>query len=535
MKKTAFRILFVVFVAAVIGWLFYTPRSPHSLMRAIPEHAALVTVHRDIAGRYAALLDNPFAASLMNSAGIPLDELRRELNEPANARLIKLLLSGQCTFSYVPPSVHNRSAMWAFTDWLGGRATLVQLALNWGRIPYVKDYGVYKGIPVYRLKVPGAAQTDYIVFGIVEGGLIGCISPDPGAVKQLISLYLSGNRSAVRRYQTLNDDPAMRTASDKGWYVPPRTDDVCPFSISVIASNRFHAALEIPGAPPARDRAPATFLAQETRRLLGSLPSLVIGTTASNASALLLPNVPQSWHPAIRVVSEQTGDVPLTIALLGEEYSGRFMRMKLPSIMLAFSLPDSVDPNQLINTCLDRINAGYRAGLVPEAVPVAGGRTVYVLQGTAAGSYAETPFNERMACTVISNLLMVSSSAQSLIKLTARYDRDESAADAEHAVWFHELSAGPDCAAALWLDFVKSGKSIRLGIAAYAFNLLRESSENGETARLLISDAEAWTTALEPMQQLTVTCSVTGTHYALNIQAGPREQASGPSASPEAP
>jgi len=506
MKRNVLIVFTTSFCVWVVIWMFYTPYTPGRLLYAVPDRASLVTIHENIAGRYQDFLENPLTASLIHSAGITEENIQQLSENPQVDKILQALFSGECTLSYVPPGVVTHSDAWIFTDWLGWKATIFRSALMWGHLEGIEEKGSYNTYPVYEIELPGQADSRNLAFFVVDGGIIGCISSSADTIRRIIHLYDGRKQTGPEKYERLNADLRLKQAPDKGWFSGfGENNKTCLFALSEISSNSLRGICQFETEKAFQEKEAISLVPIQAARFCGPLAQAFICTTPSAAIHFIGAAVPRFLRMAIEQAVDLVQPKQVFFSLFGNDYSGRYAGIKVPALVLGLGLPPEVNARFTLSQYIDFLNAIYKIGLVPEMVSVAGGGIVYVLEGTADNAYSKRPFNERIAYTLINNMLIVSTSAQTLIKLVARNGRDESQQDIPNVAWLKmiEQTKSP-VTGCFWLALDRGGKALRLALTAYSLKLMQDDMQKSQAQRQQINEAKAWIDALAPMKELRV-------------------------------
>ena len=501
-KRTLFSLLLLDFCAVVLIWLFIPTSSSRRLLSAIPSDAAFVSMNRNVAGRLSEFIANPLTRSLLTSTGIDPEELQTASLQPAQHQLIRHLLSGRISLSYVG-SGSTGVSRWLVTNQLGWRTTPIRLALACGFIPQTQLIKTYHSFPIYCFQ-DRSLPTPFF-FTIVDGGLIGCLSP------QLQDLY-----AAINRYDQRPGHPLPNSAEepDCGHLITSSGTKIT-YAFSTIASNRILGTLSFSNAWP---EAPLAVDASELARLLGPVPHAVLVADNNLLLKLLQLSEQSAIAHAMHQFTAHLDTSTSFLSVMTGEYGGSFAGLQLPSLLLGTGPVPADTPTQQLPAYLDYLNAHFKLGLVPEKTPIAGGNTVYVLEGTSTNLYAERPFAERAAYTQCGPMLLADSSSQALIKLAARYERRESQDAVPDTPWLAPLSAlHADDQLFVWIDLQRSSKAFRLILSLVTLNMM-DSRANEVPA--WIGDAKAWIDALAPLEQFTLRAATHGSNTVINFSFG---------------
>jgi hypothetical protein len=232
-------------------------------------------------------------------------------------------------------------------------------------------------------------------------------------------------------------------------------------------------------------------------RLLGDLPIAVTMTSTTLLRPFTEARVRPLWlHLLGEVIFDQKSDV-LAASLLTGDYGGRLKGIKIPALVAGIPVRDGEAALSWAAGALDRLNARYRWGLIPQELPTAGGR-VFAVAGTGEGAYAALAPEEQAAYALCDGWLLLASNAQALQKLVERYAREESLLEAGPARWKHGLNEiQAPCYG--WIDLARGGKTLRLAVTTYSLKLLMEDPRGSQKPRQRLNEAKAWIDSFAPL------------------------------------
>jgi hypothetical protein len=256
-------------------------------------------------------------------------------------------------------------------------------------------------------------------------------------------------------------------------------------------SGNVAASLGLPASRP---------LGQEEmdgmRRRLGDVPDAVMVGRVAHLKWLLW-----RWYVSygVRVVhadlsSAASDDGLFFLCLVGGDYSGRLLGMKIPAFVAGVRVRDGVNALAMVGKTLDKLNARYGWTLIPRNTTVAG-RKAIVLESTRMGFY-RTLAAAGMKVTLVDDggWLVFSSSTATLESMLAR-PADTGSVDR----WRVEI--GKERAATFfWTDLAATGQSLRNAIAVSMMVVsATRSAEEAEAIRQELGTARLWVDRLAPL------------------------------------
>ena len=498
LRALLFWSLAVIFTAASLAWLVYVPRQPDLLYRAIPASVALVSAHDNIAGRWDEWTAHPLVLELLEKKGVTREAVAKLGQDPVFRRLLRQMASDELLVAQVPEMRSTGEPAWVFATWLGGHSQRVRWMLKSLRRPDLKRAATRNGWLVW-VWTPRELKGQRVTFALVEGMLVGCVASETLGIDDILA-GVDGHTV------TLADRPWLHLAGkpqppDRGWYRDAR-GALFPFHLTLLANGGARARVETPWTVPAVPATPAT---GDVARLDGF--AQLISSNAV-AAAVVDRRWMQGWladymtnavgrELAALVTAENAG--PVALALLAGDYSGRFMAVRLPTLMAGLG-GSPVAQNRFVLAAMDRLNALTRWGLVAAPVMVASA-PAFAIEATGESVYARLSREENIAYTPTADGLVFASNLATMDRLL----RERAGQARGPSSRFSALLAGVQdgsVRAGLWLDTAEAAKVARLGVTAWSLKLLLEDAQGSQPARQRLNDFKAWMDALAPLGQL---------------------------------
>jgi hypothetical protein len=281
-----------------------------------------------------------------------------------------------------------------------------------------------------------------------------------------------------------------------------------------LEADKIKGQVRMPFAAPASRAGLTNEGIAELKKLWGDFPLACAYLDRSVANAWLTNSLHYPWVGTVTGLVGRTEDGTVALCLLGGEFSGRFKGLKLPTVMAGTSVNDASNAVRDVAERLDRLNARFRWGLVPQELSAAG-RVVYAIEGTRRSSmYAKLAENERAGYTTGDSWLLFSSNVEGLTNLLlAANRRGEARADARQV---------PSGAPAYgWIDLEQGAKAIRLAITAYSFKLLLDDAMGSQDERQRLNEVKAWVDAMAPLKAVWFWMEQDGDGSRVTFDAGP--------------
>lgn len=523
-RRAAFWLLLTAGLALFVGWIFFVPYRPGVLYRAIPNYATVVSTHVEPAARWDELSRNPLMGALFPSDGGGASIAVRLAKDPKARRWMEWIAPREVVAAYLPSRVFGEGPAWVFASWLGGRSQV----LRW-------LYGVlpHTGAVAHPLPAGGRywtfASGDYtagrvVSFAFLEGMVVGAVADSPRPLLALVETFEGRFPSVARRNVNAQNDMGCRevAATDFGWLRLPDQPGLPAeawYSFAGVDNGQLKGTLCVDQALVA----PAALKQQLDLRWLenvvGDAPLAFLAAEPLAVSSLLGAMTQPVWTGvfADTVLEQGIGSVALTV--LGDDWHGRYMNIKVPTMLLCVRVKDPIAALEKVKKSLDRLNAQYQWGLIPREVSVAGD-PVFAIEATAGDRSDQVSLNERMAYTVVDEWLLVASNLEQLTRLVARHREDARREAGTPTRWMAALE-GDAPAAVLWLDLARSGTGLRALLKIYSLKLLVTEGQHSQPLRQRLNLLAAWTTALEPMKECRLALEGDDTTTQLQFVLGP--------------
>ncbi len=527
-RRIVFWLLLLLFAGLVCLWLFHVPYRPNRMYRLIPAHATFVSTHIDLAAHRDDFFGNPIVMSLFRVMGLDMTEWQQEWSEPGTAYWIDKLLADRTVMAHVPALGRTGAPAWIGVSWVGAESIKLRWMLKRGRLEDMTRVDHHAGGMFWRVDgEPG--DREFLSLAVVEGMVVAAWSPDRNAVQYALDAYngtirsIASGRGGIEQGLAPGNgfDPrCTESAMSWGWYDPgadPAGYFPLYFSFDRIDSDGMRGA--VCAARPERwERIPLVGI-EALGQLLGPLPFTLVGAHPDGFWALWDQFAPEAWNAAIEHTLRAVPiEGPVIVSVMGNEYGGRFFGIGVPSLLLAAYVGDEETGIRAAKETLDRLNAQYRWGLVPETGHV-GDQPIYVVESTSDTAYARFRYRDRIAYTQRNGWFLAASHADALMKLMSRSERIEAVVEADEGPWRTGLMEAEDAAYG-WIDLSSAATVIRTALMAWSLKLLFEDPVETEDTRRHLNEARAWVDAMAPMLRMQLWLDADGEMKTLKFELG---------------
>ncbi len=182
-------IFLAIWIALIIGWIFWIPFQPSRLYRAIPANAVFVSSHDNIAGRWKCLSTNVLLKSLVSR--IPVFPGKSSIlpDFVKTKTWMAHLASRKTVIGFVPSTEYSGEPTWIAASWIGNASIYMRWLLRWKSIRAISLLGNYGGRFMWGLNQPITESGMKLSFAIGEGMILCCLSHDPIGIRQVIKTY----------------------------------------------------------------------------------------------------------------------------------------------------------------------------------------------------------------------------------------------------------------------------------------------------------------------------------------------------------
>jgi len=520
-----FWLLIAGYVAGSAWWIWNIPYAPEQMLRAIPGHAVSVSMHDNMAGRWNDVAEHPITLSLVGVFGGDTQEWKELRDDPGFQYLLNLLGQRKLSVAYVPYPGYQSEPMFVFASWVGGKSHRLRWTLPFLELPGLSSIGEVGGWPVWAFRWRDQGVEHQLTFALVEGMVIGCNSAQLAAIENIIASY-NGEYPSIAARKDLeywNNGLLNSARNDRFWYKEPASrknqELIGPWLVEFDLGNpaRINGSASMPAPEGLRD-VTDPFAVQDLARLWKSHPIAACALSAEGVrkSGLSTNHLPMSL--ALDLINNGNGQA-LALGLFGDDFSGRYKGIKVPTLMAAVQMPEAVDIEAFIQQAVDRWNAKYRWGLVA-AEQGYGSSTVYRLEGTTDNFYSSFAEQEQVAMTQAGRWLVISSNLKGLEALLSHMEIEAAPTTTPWADRIDKAVAG-GALGYLGIDLVRGSETFRLAISAYSLKLLFEDASGSKETRQMLNEAKAWLDLLAQLDHLHVYGAKDGRFLNFDFDAGP--------------
>lgn len=502
-RPLVFWVLLVGAIAATVWWAQYVPRPAQAPLRAIPANATWLSLHENLAARWSDLAANPLLVSVAGAMGADPEEWRAQAASQETRQFLNLLARDTVCIAYVPEMRITGRPAWVFSAWLGGRSQRLRWLLKSRKEPTLRRAASRNGWSVWVWTPKGMKGGERITFALVEGMLVGCIAADTLGIEDVLACY-DGHLPSLARTSSPTDDPTTG-AVDRGWIRMLEGQGYGPrlyYTLDIKPNGALAGVVLTPHAPSLATPTPAATSADEFSRLMRDHPAAALVIDRALARAWLRTTFTNVVGREVATLLGGEDSGLAALALVGGRYSGRFMAVRLPSLLAAYSTPNPTQSMNQIREAFDRLNAVTPWGLVPQPVQV-GTQRVYAIESTGQSAYAALEPAERLAYVPLNQSLVFSSNLETLTKLLREAQQAPPNAPGVLARGVQRMRA-QHALGYLWMNLEEGAKMLRIAVTAWSLKLLVENPAGSQPTRQRLNELKAWIDALAPQQTLQI-------------------------------
>lgn len=507
MKRILFLLLIVVCVIAALWWVLHVPYRADALYRVMPVDTVLISVHRDLAGRWEDLASNPIALNLMTASGLDPQAVRKLSDSPLFQLAVRRYAGREVMWGHLPAIGGGmRSPAWTFASWLGGRSQITRWIMSMNLIRGFQKLRLPSGIVCWQLEEGSLPEPFrlYLTFG--EGVVIGCMSEDVENLQYVMDAYegrIPSLATAGARLlaATSCTDPSAR---DFGWVnlsaMPSRpewTPALLRYEFSQIDPSGLGGRICVAEAMVEPESLREELDLKTVERLLGEHPMVVLAGQMTAAISLLEATTPRAWSRLLEDLLRTRGGGPVISGLLGDDDSGRYLGIKVPTLLLATRVADADGALQDMRKLVDLANTYFRLGWVPREVPGTPCR-LFGIDSAVKEGFFELGLDERPAYAVCGNWLVIASNLKGLKKIVRRMDPGSASPAPPGKAWRQGLQDS-EAVAYSWMDLEQAAGSLRTFLKFYSLKVLLSNPSESAELRHTLSVISAWLDALAPM------------------------------------
>lgn len=413
--RILFWLLLAVFVLLFLFWIAFFPYRTERVYAAIPPGAAFVTRHENLAERWPELSGHPVVRHAVKVFGGDR-ELLDSLGSPNTVELVRKMASRTTVFGYVPGRRSGEGDFIVGATWIGAYGQFLQWGFLGKSLSDFERVELDGGTSLWSLKGGVNDGELSLTFCVFEGVLVACLSDNPLAAAGLRHRLKLGT-APVGVLQASVESPDMAWFMDPGIHERLSGKSLATLNISAIRED----SIEITALGKS-DWHPAGNCHGEDVVGLGSLfpesPDLFAAFRMSEVRGLVdagdeESSARKSLSPLLSSVPDAA---PGFIWMSGGEYSGRLLKLKVPTIIVGTRLRADINAEELVAETLDKLNAEYDWGLIPRRLQESE-LPIFVIEGTRAGGVTIVGEHEKPAVASWNGWLLLSSNVGTLVSL----------------------------------------------------------------------------------------------------------------------
>ncbi len=482
-RKVSVALLSFTLLGVIVFSICYVPDHRSDLYSAMPAEVDFVSVHYRFAERAETLLGNNIFQSLVESMGVEQEQIDFMLHAPEGRRWLDRVASDLVVIGHVPPGVYSNEPAWGLAAWMGSSS----IALRWQldiTAPKETRIGAIAGTKVWRFDLPDLPEGQRLFCAIKEGFALLAIS-DSSAMIQSMILASQGRGVSALDLQSawmlpavaeLEINPDMFWVFDHGgWTGGLRME------LSRIAADGMRGNLGFMRATFAE----AT-VRETSRPISAPWREPMAYAILDKASVAAIAEV-FDGHPATDIVEylrEKLSAEVGFVGLFGDRYQGRLAGFRVPGVLIAIPAADEDQSIDAVVAAIDRINAGYSAGIIYSRIPFRG-HGVFFIQGSRDNLYGRLPPGEQLVFTHKDGLLFIASNRILIEHVVA--------GDLPSVATRQILLGSPGHTGAhAWLDLRRSAQAARLILSVFRLRLLAENPVDYHEARARLESIGNW-------------------------------------------
>jgi len=496
------------------------PYEPGRMYRALPAGVTVLSGHHNLAGRWEQVVANPLLLSVATALGADPLDWEEWKNDETVQSLLDILATHELLLGYAPELHGSGEPGWVFSAWLGGDSQRMRWLLKSLKIPELRRAASRNGWPVWVWTPRGLKSDQRITISVIEGMVVGCIASGTLGIDHVLACA-DGNAASLEARPSLWL-PEPTEYADRGWVrlqqLGRREPDPLHYALRLLPGGGVEGALRLPFAPTVTGSVSSAQATEDMAGLVGDLPIACAVLDRSLGRVWLDQVFTNALAREVRGLLGGESPGTVTLGVLGGGYSGRFMAVRLPTVLGGVTVADPARAVADMGGVLDRLNAVTRWGLVPQLTLV-GTQRVYAVEGTGRTVYAKLETRERLAYTALGGSLVVGSNLETLSKLLAEQQAQGTRAGGRLGDGVRHMRER-QALAYVWFDLLEGGKVARLAITAWSLKLLVEDAAKSQPMRERLNVAKAWLDALAPFGQLHVWARPTADATEIEFKVG---------------
>ncbi len=420
-------LLALAFAVGTVLWIFTFPFHPSLVLRVVPPGATAVSWHLEPTTHMEALLRSAPAGVLLAAGEVAAADVLADLEAPGVKALVQRLAGTAVALAFAPAYGQGDAPALFLGSWVGGVTTHLMRG-GW------LDRS-FEGFTVHRIgrdriwtgtfpELPPGMQQ--VSFGVYEGVLAGCASSDPFAVfPLLLALKRHGPLTALAK-------PLVACTEGSGHFRARQPDGAGntsywagAFDLEGDGRLTGRVLLEdpqiMPSWLPGSLAEPLPVALRALFPMPDDLSAAVVALPMAHAAAaggMLLEPGSRERVLLDTLSGMAVPDAGACVWVSGGDYSGRLMRIKVPSGGFALQVDPATRIEAVAARLADTLNSLYGTGLI--AVPDRQHADIQVFRPVKdSGGLAFLAADERPALALIDGWLVGMSNVAVLRRVLA--------------------------------------------------------------------------------------------------------------------
>ncbi|MBL7114349.1 MAG: hypothetical protein ISS35_01170 [Kiritimatiellae bacterium] len=487
LKRIVFWSLLMLFIVMSICWMLFFPFNKERLYSAISEDALVISRHVQLADRWTLIAESPVLPRAAAALGMDEDAISELIENRSLAGHLRRFAGRETIMAYSKPHRETLAETITVASWVG----IYGQFLRWGFLNKALS-----GFEVTRLKdgtriwqQRNESLDDRVVsLCIYEGVAVTCLSRDPVAAARCRQRMALSAPIVVPLNPSLTPHTSNTTTVDHVWIRGKHGEWSGSGELTRWTPDIFSGTVRTPSS-----LLPTGYINDSTAdhisRMLGDAPdTLMIASWKDVATTLSEMNNQQvisNVCSAIETIAEPK--TPVFAALLSGMYSGRVMKLRVPSLVIGFQTTTTNAPLTAAEMVLDKLNAAFDLGLIPKRTQ-RNDAPFIALDTIRSSGLGLMATEERPALSVMDDWLLIGSNARVLETLLRQHD---SRTQATSARWLSHFPSG-GCASFGWTRTAPTADAITGIKAVTAMAMMLNHSKQYGKVRPAFDAAQKW-------------------------------------------
>jgi len=495
-KRALFWILLVAFSAITVWWVFHVPYRPERVFAAIPMDATVVSVHRNLAGEWDHVMNNPLILKAIQAAGVPDADLAKAATNAIVREWTERLVSDQTVLAYVPSLGGGRKPALVCASWIGSQSRWLRWQVAFMKSRDLRPLKLNDGHLTVWLNPTKFGNTKLkLSLALSEGLVLACISEDPVGVRVLLeSAEGYPDRQTIAQSGKQNAARTLLTGSPRHWGWLDNHRDLTAFQFNLTASRMELALVGHQSLPVAKPLAGLSNLRQITA-LVGGRSDLITLLPLNWIAPLIGGETNTLWLNAIKPLFDPDGapaDALAYVALLDNTHNGRLRGpmgstlralikgVKTPTLLLGIQVGSQEEADRRIGRIISQLNSQYNFTLTTRSLESENGSRLTLIEETKKSFYGSFESGERVGYVMADDWLLLASNSSVLGKLIGEPPSDA-------APWAPMLSDSPSALA--WGNLESLAPTVKNVAGVLKLATLMNSSGDSKSIRELLDQA----------------------------------------------